>query len=98
MSTKDLSLAKTAKECNIREDKLQEIVNTFFEVVSNDIETKKFRGSYLRRLGKFVIKPKRLEKLNSEEGFSQKQPLKEINIVDKLTKPKRSYTKRKTKK
>tara|TARA_R110002126_G_scaffold159220_2_gene306595 strand:+ start:44 stop:343 length:300 start_codon:yes stop_codon:yes gene_type:complete len=69
--SKNVVINRTAKKLDLPEYHVIEIVNSFFELVVDDIESKEYKGSYCRRLGKFIIKPNRLKMLK------EKQKLKE---------------------
>jgi hypothetical protein len=58
---------RTAKELDKPEYLINQVVASFFEVVVKDIESETYKGSYCRRLGKFVIKPNRLKMLKEKK-------------------------------
>ena len=65
--SKNIVVDRTAKKLEIPEYLVNQVVNSFFEIVVEDIESEEYRGSYCRRLGKFVIKPKRLQMLEEKK-------------------------------
>ena len=69
MSSKkrNVVVERTAKKLDIPEYLVTQVVASFFSVVVEDIESGTYRGSYCRRLGKFVIKPKRLQMLEEKK-------------------------------
>lgn len=68
MNKKRIIIERTAKKLNMPELKVYQVVASFFEVVVEDIESEEYKGSYCRRLGKFVIKPNRLKMLKEKEN------------------------------
>jgi nucleoid DNA-binding protein len=64
---KNIIVEKTAKKLDVPEYKVLQVLSSFFELVTEDIENKKYRGAYMRRLGKFIVKPKRVKMLEEQE-------------------------------
>jgi len=65
--SKNIVVEKTAKKLDIPEYLVTQVVNSFFELIVEDIESEEYKGSYCRRLGKFIIKPNRLKMLKEKE-------------------------------
>ena len=68
MAKKNIIVEKTAKKLDIPEYKVSQVLSSFFELVIKDIESKEYRGAYLRRLGKFVVKPNRVKMLEERNN------------------------------
>lgn len=66
--SKNIIVEKTAEELDIPEYKVNQVLSSFFELVLNDIENKEYRGAYMRRLGKFIVKPKKVEMLEKKHN------------------------------
>lgn len=64
---KHIIIERTAKKMDKPEYQIQQVVNSFFEIVVEDIESGTYRGSYCRRLCKFVVKPQRLKMLEAKK-------------------------------
>jgi hypothetical protein len=77
---KDLALIRTAKKLDVPEYAINQVVQSFFEVVTEDIESATLKGSYLRNLGKFIIKPTKLKKLMEEGKISPK--VKKVKVKE----------------
>ena len=60
-SNNAIPLKRAAEKAEIPEYRMQNIVDSFFAVLANDIESENFKGVLCRNLGKFVFKPKRVE-------------------------------------
>lgn len=69
---KNIVVERTAKKLNKPEYQIQQVVTAFFEVVIEDIESEQYKGSYCRRLGKFVIKPNRVKMLKERKLKKEK--------------------------
>lgn len=65
---KNIIVEKTAEKLDIPEYKVTQVLSAFFELVIDDIESKNYRGAYLRRLGKFVVKPNRVKMLEERKN------------------------------
>lgn len=61
-----------ASEMGLNEDTVERAIRNMFELVKDEMQTGEFKTIHLKYLGKWTVKPKRLEYLN-QHGKKDKQ-------------------------